>query len=91
MRELGPGVPVAPETLRPAPVGGDGDQEVGQPPPALTAHRGVHGQVPPVGQRGLVVGVETDKVVQVFESRSQTVELVSKLVIRSQTVIRREF
>ena len=81
MRPGGAGVPVPAETLGPPPVGGDADQEVGQPPGGLRADLPLHRQVPPVAQRRLVVRVETHKVVEIFQSWGKGIKLVSNLKI----------
>ena len=39
----------------------------------------VHGKVPPIPKRCLVVRVEADKIVKILEGGSQRVELVSNL------------
>ena len=80
MGELVPGVPVPPQALGPPPVRRDADEKVGQPPGALIADLGVAGHLPLVVHSCLVVAVETNEVMEVLESRSQRVELVSELM-----------
>ena len=70
---------MVPETLDPSKICRNANQHIRKEPPSFTADLAVDCKVPSVVQCRIISTVETNKIVEIFQGRSQRIELVSKL------------